>query len=233
MKSILFSLSLLIIFSLSGYSQMNCSPILDTNTIVIKKDTALACSGPSKSYLICPGVKVSYFDNSCTSSFYLENNAEIHFDSTSSYGYAKVWAKNSSVLDANYRQFMEFHQETATTIRDTTSSTSPVSSNYVCPMMTFNYSNLPGGVSGCGNTVGLEKSIEKEISLEVYPNPATNILNIKTNESTYSLKLISLVGKVVWEGSSITKIQLDYPKGIYFLQLTSKNKKITKKVVLE
>ena len=232
MKSLLLSFSFFLFVSFSGISQRNCSPVLDSTTVVIKKDTALACGGPSLNYLICPGVKVSYFDNSCTSKFYLENNAEIHFDSTGSYGYARVWAKNWAVLDANFRQFNEFHQETATTIRDTNSVTSPLSGKFVCPTMTFDYSNLPGGVSGCSRTLGLEKVELSEITFVVYPNPASSVLNMRTNQDNFTIKLIDVMGKVVWEGND-TQIDLKYPKGVYFVQLHSKNQILTKKLVIK
>ena len=182
MKPIFFSIIILTI-SFNGNSQTSdCFPDVKASTFtttVIKRDTTITCASTSH-FVICPGVKATFNDNSCSNNFYLENNATLILDSNLSYGYSKIWVKNTATLDANYKQFLELHQATASNLIDTNSHTgSPGSYMYVCSTMAFDYTNMPGGVSGCSNIVGIEKITLNEITLEVYPNPAQTYVTVE------------------------------------------------------
>ncbi len=78
-----------------------------------------------------------------------------------------------------------------------------------------------------------------ENSLEVlsaYPNPATDVLNIKLNNNASQVSIISLDGKVVYTESVNTNILAlnvaDLTAGIYFYEVvTAEGEKITNKFV--
>lgn len=76
--------------------------------------------------------------------------------------------------------------------------------------------------------------IESEY-IAIYPNPATNLLNIQTNNQTaYTIMIIDALGRVVLENSFTEKIALNIeslPKGIYVATLQSKAQLIQKKVI--
>ena len=85
--------------------------------------------------------------------------------------------------------------------------------------------------------VGVEE-LTLEKSIKVYPNPATNQLNVKVSNDIKEIKVYNYVGQVVY-GTSVTStktIQIntsEYKAGIYLMQFTTENgKTITKKVVI-
>jgi len=92
------------------------------------------------------------------------------------------------------------------------------------------------------NCVGIDENFADKV--EIYPNPANNLLNINIHNSTYEqaeLKLISIQGKVVYQKSAIInsgdyseKINLEkLNNGIYILTLISNgNTLITEKVIV-
>jgi hypothetical protein len=81
-------------------------------------------------------------------------------------------------------------------------------------------------------------------TFNVYPNPATEIISIAyqlQEKSDVYIKLISLTGQIVYNmsilqkgtGNQIQPIQVhnEMPKGVYFVELTIKNKSFTQKVI--
>ena len=230
MKSIILSLILLLTYSFYSTAQRNCTPVLDSNTLVVKRDTTLiSCSAPY-SILVCQGVKVFNSNPSCTNHFYLENNAKLTLDSNNFPGSLMVWAKIQSTLDANFQSVLNLNHQTGTYLVDTNGSLNS-SQTHLCPTLTFDYSKLPGGVSGCGTTTGINKIKLSKFSFEVYPNPANEVINIKTNLDNYTLKLFNALGKLVWTGSS-SRIEIKYPKGVYYLKIENGENSLTKKLII-
>ena len=79
--------------------------------------------------------------------------------------------------------------------------------------------------------VGVEEFEQNQITF--YPNPATNQLNIKTNNYT-ELKIYSLYGKLVKQTSCNGTISLDvsnFDKGVYFIQ--SNNGTLSEKLIIK
>lgn len=68
----------------------------------------------------------------------------------------------------------------------------------------------------------------------IYPNPSSGIFNIKTNLQNLDYQLISLQGQVLKVGAiQYNKLNLSkYSKGIYFLQLKSRESRLLKKIVI-
>lgn len=108
-------------------------------------------------------------------------------------------------------------------------ATSTATWNNVDPASSFSTS--------CPNTcaVGIE---ENNLSnLFVYPNPTTGGITIDLEEtkSNISLRLTNTVGQVVltqhYKSTNHINFDLNFPKGIYFLQLESDGEVITKKII--
>lgn len=79
--------------------------------------------------------------------------------------------------------------------------------------------------------------------LSVYPNPANEVLNIVLPlgaVESYKVKLVNVLGSVVFEENSVKAAKGDYtirlsdkPKGVYFLTVQSNTEKVTKKIIIE
>jgi len=71
-------------------------------------------------------------------------------------------------------------------------------------------------------------------NFEIFPNPAKNILNIKSNEIIEHIEFIDISGRHIYSTSTnktSKKIDLsDFESGIYFLKVATKNKIATEKI---
>lgn len=72
-------------------------------------------------------------------------------------------------------------------------------------------------------------------SLSVFPNPATDILNIKTINTINSIELYSILGKKVFATSqNISQINIsNFQSGIYLLKIQTDQGRVTKKIVIK
>lgn len=75
-------------------------------------------------------------------------------------------------------------------------------------------------------------------SLTVYPNPSTDIVNIivsNTNEASIELKIIDMLGKIMYENSHLKNNEMnaisvsEFPAGLYTIQITGVNENINEK----
>lgn len=69
----------------------------------------------------------------------------------------------------------------------------------------------------------------------IYPNPSDGIFNIKTTVQNLEYVVMSIQGKIMQQGI-LTQNEINlsnYPKGIYFLQLSSGNETVVEKLVVE
>jgi len=73
---------------------------------------------------------------------------------------------------------------------------------------------------------------EQTFQFSVYPNPATDILNIKT-DNFISAELYNLNGQILLESNQKTLSINELSKGIYILKVTTSNGVIEKKIVVE
>lgn len=89
--------------------------------------------------------------------------------------------------------------------------------------------------------VGIDAVATNETEFKVYPNPAKNIVNIKapsgTNIKIDRIMLINTVGQVIQDYRiSDTSIQLNVeglPKGLYFINISSNNTEVIKKLNIQ
>lgn len=92
--------------------------------------------------------------------------------------------------------------------------------------------NLLGGFNAWKNagyptylTVGVEDIVSNE-NVQVYPNPASDYINISVNETEY-VEIYNTIGSLVMSKqiSNGDKIDLhDFSKGLYFIKVSSENK---------
>ncbi len=67
-------------------------------------------------------------------------------------------------------------------------------------------------------------------NLKLYPNPATDVLNIVCNESFHTIVIYNITGQLVGTYEASTSVVInDFDKGLYFLQLLDENKKVVAK----
>jgi hypothetical protein len=84
--------------------------------------------------------------------------------------------------------------------------------------------------------------LEKNIALDIFPNPVGDVLNLRTNaqtSDTYDLQLFDQNGKqisierlIIPSGKNVAPIDVaNFPTGIYSLMLSDGQNQITKKMV--
>lgn len=87
-----------------------------------------------------------------------------------------------------------------------------------------------------GVTVGLNENGEQEF-VAVYPNPANDFLRINTNGNLNSIRIMNLVGQIIYESqiqNSNTTINIsDFESGVYFIQVETTNGTTTQKIVIQ
>jgi len=83
--------------------------------------------------------------------------------------------------------------------------------------------------------IGTEKTILTEIS--IYPNPASDILNIVSNNTINRIRVLNSVGQIMFDNESNNSIlninTSNYQSGIYFIQLETNNEIITEKITIK
>lgn len=87
----------------------------------------------------------------------------------------------------------------------------------------------------CNTATSISENI-LENDFEVYPNPTSGTLNIKTNiKSSYKIELFNIVGEKLFEKLSISSISTvnfsDLDKGIYFIKIKSSDFEQVRKII--
>ncbi|MFY0630525.1 MAG: family 16 glycosylhydrolase [Flavobacteriaceae bacterium] len=67
----------------------------------------------------------------------------------------------------------------------------------------------------------------------VYPNPSSDIINIRTNETVDKIQLFNMLGKSIMVKKGTNQINIEeVQSGIYLMKIFSDNKTVTKKVII-
>jgi len=109
--------------------------------------------------------------------------------------------------------------------------------------------NYNAGKSNTGSVIlgplGIQNIEAESNSLEVYPNPTNGVtdlrLTLTAGKQNVGVKVFNAIGEVIWTDNYITtsghlKTQLDlsqYSKGIYFVQVTTAEGVMYRKIVLQ
>jgi hypothetical protein len=88
-----------------------------------------------------------------------------------------------------------------------------------------------------GVIVGLQDINNQEVTLSVYPNPASEILHINSNISFAKVSLVNLLGQTIREinvaNDSYTMDVHDIAKGLYLLKIETEQGSVTKKIQIK
>jgi hypothetical protein len=84
------------------------------------------------------------------------------------------------------------------------------------------------------SSVGIE-TLDNTLAVKIYPNPVQSQLTISTDNEIESVSIIDLTGKTIRTISNSANVidVSDLQTGIYFVQIKSNNKLITKKIIKE
>ncbi len=78
---------------------------------------------------------------------------------------------------------------------------------------------------------------ENEINVSIYPNPATNTLNINADTEVTNIKVLNYIGQTInmfnVSGNEVTINTSTYDSGIYFIQIETEKGISTQKIVIE
>lgn len=85
---------------------------------------------------------------------------------------------------------------------------------------------------------GIEQNNINEAAFLLFPNPGNGIIHLQiANNKNTSIAVFNLVGEKIYQSSDITlQAEIDLsaqPKGIYFVQLTSGNHLVNRKIIIE
>jgi hypothetical protein len=71
-------------------------------------------------------------------------------------------------------------------------------------------------------------------NVQVFPNPATDKINVWSENKIYNLSLFDIEGKMILTKNNTNIIETEnLVRGIYFLEITFENSKTYKKVIIE
>lgn len=71
-----------------------------------------------------------------------------------------------------------------------------------------------------------------DLYFDLYPNPATDIINVKTELSKFEIEIFNLLGQIVIKSSNDKEINIsNLTEGAYLVRISSNNKTFTKKII--
>jgi hypothetical protein len=86
------------------------------------------------------------------------------------------------------------------------------------------------GVNWTGETLGIEKFNDNSFS--IYPNPASNIINIKGVTLGSKLSIYNVLGKLVLSKTTSNEIDLErLNRGVYIIKIRSQNNEVVRKFI--
>jgi hypothetical protein len=86
------------------------------------------------------------------------------------------------------------------------------------------------GVNWTGETLGIEKF--NEVSFNVYPNPASNIISIKGVTLGSKVTIYNVLGKLVLSKTTSNEIDVErLNRGVYIIKIRSQNNEVVRKFI--
>ena len=103
-----------------------------------------------------------------------------------------------------------------------------------------NCTNIANDVMNVNSCTGINELTHSN-ELQLYPNPSSGIIHLyfpNTQSQQVTIELMNLNGQVIYNNSipvaqSVSSINLDIPRGIYFIKVIEKDKTSTKKIVIQ
>jgi len=82
-------------------------------------------------------------------------------------------------------------------------------------------------------TVGVNENGANEY-IAVYPNPASTLLNVKSNGTVTNVNLVNTIGQVVYSNNTNTTIDISkFESGVYFIQIDTEHGTTTQKILIK
>jgi photosystem II stability/assembly factor-like uncharacterized protein len=100
----------------------------------------------------------------------------------------------------------------------------------------FTFRGFKGSVYRSGGAITGISSLEtKSKEVEIYPNPGNGIFHLNYPEASKgNLEVYNLIGEKLKQEKVSNDLDLSaYPKGVYFVKISTENKTITQKIVLQ
>ena len=108
---------------------------------------------------------------------------------------------------------------------------------YHCHMLHHEDEGMMGSFRVIDTTLLSLSPVDIETEISVFPNPFSDVIYINTpNQVKISIKIINVLGELVYSCNSITHHQIEtsfLPTGLYFLQINSIKSQVTKKIIKE
>lgn len=90
-------------------------------------------------------------------------------------------------------------------------------------------------IGGCNSTTGIDQEIDNNIDFNIYPNPANDFIDVETDFKNCSITVFDNIGHLILKEKMVqnkTRIDLSgFSNGLYFIQLQSEDKMISKKFI--
>ena len=85
-----------------------------------------------------------------------------------------------------------------------------------------------------GSALGINEAEVSALKIEVYPNPASEVIHINSDIPLTKIEIYDVLGKQVFKSSYLNKINVEnYNSGIYILKMYSvDNQFVSKRVVI-
>ena len=83
----------------------------------------------------------------------------------------------------------------------------------------------------CESTVSGEGYIINSSCVNVYPNPATNQVFIKTNFTDYKIEILNLKGQLLFSGENAVEVDVSgFAEGVYLARICLEDRVVTIKL---
>lgn len=91
------------------------------------------------------------------------------------------------------------------------------------------------GFGACESTIGIHDEYDKELEIQIFPNPTNSDINIKTDLSILDLYIIDSKGVRIFASENLSNnpaIKFDtFQKDIYLIVIHTKNQTYTRKII--
>jgi hypothetical protein len=210
---------LLTVASTALYGQSTVAGV-QKDAVVICKDTTIINPKRPQNYLVCKGAKLDFYDTLGKIGLAWDtifNLGEVHIHE----GSTNIWNADSAILtvDDSSNNFCLISQKSTFYVNDSSQHGINVQTE-----LKFTYNGWPGKQNpclNCGKTMGNKNARTVIPQLNIFPNPASDIIHYSGPEPL-SLTILTKDNRIVLEDHShpLTEIKITtLPVGMYWVQL--------------
>ena len=96
------------------------------------------------------------------------------------------------------------------------------------------YGGQTGTTSYSFSTLGIEENVLTDGQVSIYPNPASEYINISSALELTKVEMFDLLGKQVMETLETSQLKIKHlPTGMYLIKVYATNGTLTKKIIIE